>query len=498
MHLLIQETLVPSLDQEDSLEKEIATHSSVFTWGILWTEEPGGLQSMGVAKSKTWLSNTTLSPHGCSFKSWERLKFHSELQTRCSVVLDFLKHLSISPQHLKIDESLPAYLMNQVPSCVKWEFWALHLGSISGLWAVVDIRWDNALCGQQVHDRGWHLACEPLKIWFCSFPHSPYLSASCQHSPVTKWLQGWYVARYWEHRQNPCGPSQELHAGGGRGVGGPGCPSAPLSPRAAPPRMPTSPDLPLLTHFFFSELPVLTFSSADVHLRDPAGPQQAPAHGRNRRCMLGCTLPPQRRCCCFWLFHLALQSVLLTFLWLVDPECSQHRNCFTVSLWGKGCNLLSIFWCWDLRSHVCKWCSPVTWMQKEMTCLWRFGGSSWRLSVWACLCLPPLLASQTHPASWFVQSSCYTSDAYSGSLSLSHDTDSLLRKLFPNLSLSLCEILPQIRLPSFLFQIPLLPLELSSFILYISSTLDKVFPQNLCHSCTLKGLLCSYWSPFVC
>ena len=255
MHLLIQETLVPSLDQEDSLEKEMATHSSVFTWGILWTEEPGGLQSMGVAKSQTWLSNTTLSPHGCSFKSWERLKFHSELQTRCSVVLDFLKHLSISPQHLKIDESLPAYLMNQVPSCVKWEFWALHLGSISGLWAVVDIRWDNALCGQQVHDRGWHLACEPLKIWFCSFPHSPYLSASCQHSPVTKWLQGWYVARYWEHRQNPCGPSQELHAGGGRGEGGPGCPSAPLSPRAAPPRMPTSPDLPLLTHFFFLNSP---------------------------------------------------------------------------------------------------------------------------------------------------------------------------------------------------------------------------------------------------
>ena len=86
MHLLIQETLVPSLDQEDSLEKEMATHSSVFTWGILWTEEPGGLRSMGVAKSQTWLSNTTtLSPHSCSFKSWERLKFHSELQTKTPV-----------------------------------------------------------------------------------------------------------------------------------------------------------------------------------------------------------------------------------------------------------------------------------------------------------------------------------------------------------------------------------------------------------------------------
>ena len=35
------------LDQEDPLEKEMATHSSIPAWQILWTEEPGGLQSMG-------------------------------------------------------------------------------------------------------------------------------------------------------------------------------------------------------------------------------------------------------------------------------------------------------------------------------------------------------------------------------------------------------------------------------------------------------------------
>ena len=38
---------VQSLGQEDPLENEMATHSSIFTWKILWTEEPGGLQSMG-------------------------------------------------------------------------------------------------------------------------------------------------------------------------------------------------------------------------------------------------------------------------------------------------------------------------------------------------------------------------------------------------------------------------------------------------------------------
>ena len=44
----MQETQVQSLDQEDSLEEEMATHSSILDWKITWTEEPGGLQSMAV------------------------------------------------------------------------------------------------------------------------------------------------------------------------------------------------------------------------------------------------------------------------------------------------------------------------------------------------------------------------------------------------------------------------------------------------------------------
>ena len=41
---------VPSLGQEDALEKETATHSRVLAWEIPWTEEPGGLQSMGLQR----------------------------------------------------------------------------------------------------------------------------------------------------------------------------------------------------------------------------------------------------------------------------------------------------------------------------------------------------------------------------------------------------------------------------------------------------------------
>ena len=42
-----------SLCQEEPLEKEMATHSNILAWEIPWTEEPGGLQSMGSQKSQT-------------------------------------------------------------------------------------------------------------------------------------------------------------------------------------------------------------------------------------------------------------------------------------------------------------------------------------------------------------------------------------------------------------------------------------------------------------
>ena len=48
-----QETQVLFLDQEDSLEKGMATLSSILAWRILWTELPGRLQSMGSQKSRT-------------------------------------------------------------------------------------------------------------------------------------------------------------------------------------------------------------------------------------------------------------------------------------------------------------------------------------------------------------------------------------------------------------------------------------------------------------
>ncbi|CAI9162424.1 unnamed protein product [Rangifer tarandus platyrhynchus] len=62
----IQETWFLSLGQGRSLEKEMATHSSIFAWKIPWTEEPGGLQPMGL-QSQTRLSTHTTPPPPSTF-----------------------------------------------------------------------------------------------------------------------------------------------------------------------------------------------------------------------------------------------------------------------------------------------------------------------------------------------------------------------------------------------------------------------------------------------
>ena len=49
----IWESQVRSLGQEDTLEKEMATYSSILAWRILWTEKPGEIQSMGLTESDT-------------------------------------------------------------------------------------------------------------------------------------------------------------------------------------------------------------------------------------------------------------------------------------------------------------------------------------------------------------------------------------------------------------------------------------------------------------
>ena len=55
----MQETRVWSLDGEDPLEEEMATHSSILAWEIPWPEEPGGLQDMGLQRvGRNWAQHS--------------------------------------------------------------------------------------------------------------------------------------------------------------------------------------------------------------------------------------------------------------------------------------------------------------------------------------------------------------------------------------------------------------------------------------------------------
>ena len=97
----MQETLIPSLgleDQEDPLEEEMTTHSSILAWEIPWIGEPGGLQSMGSAKSQTLLrdsttTNTKNSHFNENNKSYELLSSLLGLQTTIFFFFFFLQFI---------------------------------------------------------------------------------------------------------------------------------------------------------------------------------------------------------------------------------------------------------------------------------------------------------------------------------------------------------------------------------------------------------------------
>ena len=63
---VMRETWVRSLGQEDPLEKEMATHSSILAWRIPWMEEPGGLQCSGSQRvGHDWVTSLSLSGSKC-------------------------------------------------------------------------------------------------------------------------------------------------------------------------------------------------------------------------------------------------------------------------------------------------------------------------------------------------------------------------------------------------------------------------------------------------
>ena len=81
----MQETQVQCLGQEDPLEKEVATHSSILAWEIPWTKEPGGLQSMRLQKVQVTEQLNDDDPIMCvglKIYSYSRDQISSSLQRK--------------------------------------------------------------------------------------------------------------------------------------------------------------------------------------------------------------------------------------------------------------------------------------------------------------------------------------------------------------------------------------------------------------------------------
>ena len=126
-----QETRVWALGQEDPLKEEMATHSRIRAWRVPWTEERGGLQSMG-SQGQTWLSNTysllPTSPNP-TFGMDSPLRPSSNFQQKLNfeTLVSLLLYLSGIPRLL--------------PSFIEWHFWELIHLTLSDCWLVLGSLW---------------------------------------------------------------------------------------------------------------------------------------------------------------------------------------------------------------------------------------------------------------------------------------------------------------------------------------------------------------------
>ena len=137
--LEMQDTQVWSLGWEDPLEKGMATHSSILAWRIPWTEEPGGLQSMGLQRiGHDWTINTFflltvvfITPL-CPQTSHIELKLHLQMWWR----KDWIKKFKNLPSARLTSHTFKKYLLNEWMNEPYWhDTWNVPLRSQKpGFW----------------------------------------------------------------------------------------------------------------------------------------------------------------------------------------------------------------------------------------------------------------------------------------------------------------------------------------------------------------------------
>ena len=113
----MQETWAGSLVWEDPLEESMATHSSILAWRIQWTEEPGGLQSMGSQRvSHNWANNSIFYIFSKLSVHYLFILSHWSIQFSCSVVSDSLQHYGLQHTRIPCPLASPRGYSNSCPS----------------------------------------------------------------------------------------------------------------------------------------------------------------------------------------------------------------------------------------------------------------------------------------------------------------------------------------------------------------------------------------------
>ena len=116
----LQETWVQSLGWQDSLEEEMATHSSILAWKIPWTEKPGGLQSMGWQR----VEHNLATEHTCSL-SWKKKNLK---QSRENPEFFEYVHWWIYPNSLNYGAKYAGNQTFKISVLFPWYYTRIHLG----------------------------------------------------------------------------------------------------------------------------------------------------------------------------------------------------------------------------------------------------------------------------------------------------------------------------------------------------------------------------------
>ena len=169
------ETWVQSLGQKDPLEKEMETHSSILTWRIPCTEEPGGLPSLGHKESDITeqLTLALLKVIKYIWKKWVQCEFSDPF---LSILQGLLRQfsMSISRREMWFD-FLPTTLITSSSISAPRDR-GCWIGNLRGWETMILTNWWSGL----VENRCWHPTPQHAVLWFIS--HKRLMAASSQEA----------------------------------------------------------------------------------------------------------------------------------------------------------------------------------------------------------------------------------------------------------------------------------------------------------------------------